>query len=801
MNPNLQNAYLKAKEAFTPLKGVIGVGYGPKFVKGKLVSDDAIIVFVEKKLPNEELLANQKVPDMFEGFPTDVREPRVTTKRNPEDIALNKAPNEEENCLTDYHWIDWGKIHQVNQQQKTETETSRRMLLDDSTTAPTTHIAGNIFVIHDPGRTLVATLSNGDQIVDFVGAYNIFRKEFGDHYDFVTFYLDHDTGIPDMGNASSIIYNDISGINVPVSNDRSSWGSSKLSHFSHHSWFSLRTLIHEIGHRWLSYVNYKNTATGSTQPLMHHDWIWNAGQRQFHWGRWIDDRNSCMDYDRADWTSNGGNIFNRSVRNEQSPTDEQYFSFWTLDQYLMGLIPAHDVTNITLIQNPSPTIDNTVNGPYSANPNPVNIGIANIQYEEGERNPDYLHSQRIFHQATILITSNPSTTSNFITNSQTWCTRGTAHFRNATDGKAMIDTSLLRKNYSDLYIKDNDNGNETTNSNDIFWLSPDIWIRNNDDNGTEHQNTIRGQSNWIYARVRNKSETPYNNVTVNFYIGNSSTLIPGTQFLYPIDWNLLGFLGHMTIDTVAAGAANDDREGMSIAKIEWTADKIPSAIGWHPCILCEIIPMEIEPSGLHRVCENKKIAQHNLTIIDPRSVSADVKPEAIMFVYEFTVGHSTMQYKQTQLLLQAEGSIEDVQLFLDMSGMVEELFDNIKEIKLDLPISSGEIPSGKLGIQSVPLVDKLPLPSDNKFEETALARKYNIKDLNPVIINGLPLLHIIEPGKAGLSLYFNAEHTQTLRLIGIVSPYKKNGKTTLCHLKESATDGKVLGGISLQVNL
>ena len=62
MNPNLQTAYLKAKEAFTPLKGVIGVGYGPKFVKGKLVSDDAIIVFVEKKLPNEDLLTNQKVP-------------------------------------------------------------------------------------------------------------------------------------------------------------------------------------------------------------------------------------------------------------------------------------------------------------------------------------------------------------------------------------------------------------------------------------------------------------------------------------------------------------------------------------------------------------------------------------------------------------------------------------------------------------------------------------------------------------------------------------------------------------------
>ena len=133
--------------------------------------------------------------------------------------------------------------------------------------------------------------------------------------------------------------------------------------------------------------------------------------------------------------------------------------------------------------------------------------------------------------------------------------------------------------------------------------------------------------------------------------------------------------------------------------------------------------------------------------------------------------------------------------------MVEELFDNIKEIKLDLPISPGKIPTGKSSIQSIPLVDKLSLSSDNKFEETPLARKYNVKGLNPVVINGLPLLHIVEPRKAGLSLYFKDEHSQSLRLIGLVSPYEKNGKTTLCHLKESATDGKILGGISLQVNL
>jgi hypothetical protein len=797
MNPNLQTAYLKAKKAFAPLNGIIGVGYGPKFAKGKVVDDEAIIVLVEKKLPKEELISNQTIPDMFEGFPTDVREPKVTTSRNQEDISMNMVPTEEENCLTDYHWIDWGKIHQVNRQQKTEND--RNMLMDQSGNLPTTHAEGNIFVIHDPGQTLVTTTSNGHHIMDFVGAYKIFRAEFGDHYDFATFYLDTSSGIPDMGNASSIIYNDISGINVDNRDDRSSWGSAKLSHINHHSWFTLRTLIHEPGHRWLSYVNYKNTDTGSRQPLMHADWAWNDAQKQFHWGRWIDDRNSCMDYDRADWSNNADNTFNRIVRDERSSVDEQYFSFWTLDQYLMGLIPAHDVSDLTIIQNPSPTIGNNFTGPYRANPNPIHIGIANIVYEEGERNPDYLHSQRIFHQAVILITTNQSTTSSFITASQNWCTRHTANFRRATDGRAMIDTSLLTRNYSDLYIKDNndDNGTETSNNNDFFWLSPDIWIRNNDDNGTEHQNIISGQSNWIYARVRNKSSSPYNNVTVNFYIGNFLSRLPAIQFLYPVDWNPVGFLGHSTIDTVPS--ASNGKEGTSVAKIEWTADRIPPETGWHPFIACEIIPMEVEPSGLHRVYENKKLAQRNLSIIDMTNV--DIKPEAIMFVHEFVVGHSTMQDKLTQLLLQAEGQIEGVHLFLFIGSAVEDLFDNALEIKVNIPISSEKIPSGKSGVQAIPSVGKLPIPSNSKFDETPLARKYNIIGLNPVKINGLPLLQVVEPRKAGLSLGYKSGNTQTLCLIGIVSPYDKNGKTSLYNLRESTIAGKSLGGITLQVNL
>ena len=62
----------------------------------------------------------------------------------------------------------------------------------------------------------------------------------------------------------------------------------------------------------------------------------------------------------------------------------------------MGLVPASDVSNIKIIQNPSPTISDSNSGPYTPSPSVVNIGISNVQYEEGLRSPDYLNSQRVF---------------------------------------------------------------------------------------------------------------------------------------------------------------------------------------------------------------------------------------------------------------------------------------------------------------------------------------------------------------------------------------------------------------------
>ena len=60
----------------------------------------------------------------------------------------------------------------------------------------------------------------------------------------------------------------------------------------------------------------------------------------------------------------------------------------------------------------------------------------------------------------------------------------------------------------DLFIKDDsaDTGIEP-NSVSIAWNSPDIWVRNSDDNQLTHQVPIFGQQNFVYVKVQNKSTT------------------------------------------------------------------------------------------------------------------------------------------------------------------------------------------------------------------------------------------------------------------------------------------------------
>ena len=156
---------------------------------------------------------------------------------------------------------------------------------------------------------------------------------------------------------------------------------------------------------------------------------------------------------------------------------------------------------------------------------------------------------------------------------------------------------------ADLYISDfpADPGLHDT-TGQPFWNSPDLWVRNADDNGTAHQNPEAGQDNWFYARIRNRGTAPARAFVVTFNVKPFA----GIEFVYPSDW----------LPPISAAVGFNLAPGAStVVKAKWPAGMVPPA-GTHACWLAQAyMPTAPTPAGKH-VWEHNNLAQKNLTVVD-----------------------------------------------------------------------------------------------------------------------------------------------------------------------------------------
>jgi len=172
------------------------------------------------------------------------------------------------------------------------------------------------------------------------------------------------------------------------------------------------------------------------------------------------------------------------------------------------------------------------------------------------------------------------------------------------------DRGILRSNAGvDLYIRDaaGDPGADAF-TGPVFWDSPDLWIRNADDNGTVHQPPEFGQDNWFYARVRNRGTQPARAFVVTF----NAKLWAGTEFVYPADF--VPFISAAVGYDLAPG-------GQQVVKAKWPKALVPPK-GSHVCWLSSVYtPVDLVPAGRH-VWEHNNLAQKNLIVVD--AVAGDV---------------------------------------------------------------------------------------------------------------------------------------------------------------------------------
>jgi hypothetical protein len=176
----------------------------------------------------------------------------------------------------------------------------------------------------------------------------------------------------------------------------------------------------------------------------------------------------------------------------------------------------------------------------------------------------------------------------------------------------------------------NDDGSEPSipNCGTKYWVSPDIWIRNNNDGQLLYQEPIFGQDNFIYVHLKNIGNMTLPAGTVHVYFAKPHTSAP-----WPKDWagkyNSAGvlegdFIGQATVENIAPGATFD-------AVVRWQDGTIPDPDDFtdeyanHFCLLARFTatsdPMshpETEDTG-ENVKYNNNIASLNIYIFKPGS--------------------------------------------------------------------------------------------------------------------------------------------------------------------------------------
>ncbi|HJX29270.1 MAG TPA: S8 family serine peptidase, partial [Thermoanaerobaculia bacterium] len=167
-------------------------------------------------------------------------------------------------------------------------------------------------------------------------------------------------------------------------------------------------------------------------------------------------------------------------------------------------------------------------------------------------------------------------------------------------GGARADAWIMDK---DVPLAPVDTGSEPNPDRGEMWASNQIWVRNAADGQTQHQNPEAGQTNHVYARIRNRGGATLNTVRVMVYAASASTALS-----WPRDWTLIG---ERTVANLAAGA-----------------DAVIEPVAWNPphaghfCLYVRLLsdqdPMAFAegPNVFDNTRNNNNIAWRNLNVVD-----------------------------------------------------------------------------------------------------------------------------------------------------------------------------------------
>ncbi len=250
------------------------------------------------------------------------------------------------------------------------------------------------------------------------------------------------------------------------------------------------------------------------------------------------------------------------------------------------------------------------------------------------------------------------------------------------DAGAAVQTAISFATSRDLVVRDNLADTGAVASTGAFWNSPDIWCRRlspGSDPGalppnyvTEgpHEDPMRSQSNWVYARVRNNGT----DTSLDAWVRISVTHWPGLEFTYPSSFQPTNGPGDplptpMTPGTYFIGEAKVSGIGPGaeqIVNVEWPSGLIPpedvvtsaGTVHWHPCLLAEITPHDGPVSTGNHVWDDNNLAQKNISIVGTNA-GQDFAIAAVVGNDENMADYLIVEFNRGRLP-------REVQLFVDL---------------------------------------------------------------------------------------------------------------------------------------
>lgn len=322
----------------------------------------------------------------------------------------------------------------------------------------------------------------------------------------------------------------------------------------------------------------------------------------------------------------------------------------------------------------------------------------------------------------------------------------------------------------DLWLRD-DSGDPGANDwAGRFWDSPDLWVRNRDDDGLEHQNLEYGQDNWIHARVRNRSAAAHaRHLVVSFNVKQYA----GSQFVYPGDF----------LPAVTAAADFELGPGESrILKARLPRSAVPPP-GSHPCLLAALFTRFDHPQAGRHVWQQNNLAQKNLSVVD-------LKPNTWIVLPLLAFSLRPRLTRTVEFELRRPKGLESLQASLLLNKAAVPVPARAAASVLSAPPPSAAVRGAHLDCACLPqevVVRREPLTSDQP--ERLIAAFPGALELS-FAVGGAAVLPVRVP----------PQQAQRVGLRVTVPANAKRGSSLLVDLVQRE-NGKVVGGVALRINV